>query len=366
MSEEAHPTTDHLATFLKAEPPDTEPPLFLDGGPLGEPGQLGQSEKRWLKILDWLQGLGYTFRARYQPDWVPSWLASGKIFIDCEDGRIAGPLMDATRASDGSFVALKWIDRHYSPFEPEISRFLSKPSLRDDPKNYCVPIFDVLQVPSNPATEAIIVVPLLKRVNEPRFETFGEIVAFFTQMFEVRPVVHPRGGIQFMHKHGVAHRDCTFNNIMMDATPMYPRPWHPTNPERRRDWKGRAHHYSRTQRPVKYYWIDFGHSRRYNLADGPPLERPQPGGDYMAPEHAEELLDTPCDPFPTDIYYLGNLVRTHYIKKYAGLNFMDKLVADMVQKDPSKRPTIDEVVARFADIRHALSPWKLRSRLIYK
>lgn len=43
---------------------------------------------------------------------------------------------------------------------------------------------------------------------------------------------------------------------------------------------------------------------------------------------------------------------------------MDSLVADMTQADPSKRPKIDEVVARFGDIRKSLSTWKLRSRIV--
>lgn len=43
---------------------------------------------------------------------------------------------------------------------------------------------------------------------------------------------------------------------------------------------------------------------------------------------------------------------------------MRPLVADMAQRDPSKRPTMDEVVARFDEIRRGLSRWKLRSRVI--
>ena len=43
---------------------------------------------------------------------------------------------------------------------------------------------------------------------------------------------------------------------------------------------------------------------------------------------------------------------------------MRPLVADMIQSDPSKRPTMDEVVARFDSIRRGLSRWKLRSRVV--
>lgn len=42
---------------------------------------------------------------------------------------------------------------------------------------------------------------------------------------------------------------------------------------------------------------------------------------------------------------------------------MKDLVADMVKDDPKQRPTMDEVVARFAHITKHLSNWKLRSRL---
>ena len=42
---------------------------------------------------------------------------------------------------------------------------------------------------------------------------------------------------------------------------------------------------------------------------------------------------------------------------------MQPLVTDMVQNDPNKRPTMDEVVTRFSEIRTKLSTWKLRSRI---
>ena len=42
---------------------------------------------------------------------------------------------------------------------------------------------------------------------------------------------------------------------------------------------------------------------------------------------------------------------------------MRPLIVDMVHEDPTKRPNIDEVVTRFAEIRKRLSSWKLRSRV---
>jgi hypothetical protein len=46
-----------------------------------------------------------------------------------------------------------------------------------------------------------------------------------------------------------------------------------------------------------------------------------------------------------------------------GFEFMESLVSDMVQSQPSKRPSMGEVVTRFEDIRKNLSGWKLRSRV---
>ena len=39
------------------------------------------------------------------------------------------------------------------------------------------------------------------------------------------------------------------------------------------------------------------------------------------------------------------------------------LLLAMVQKDPAKHPTIDEVINRFAKIRKRLGPLKLRARV---
>ena len=45
---------------------------------------------------------------------------------------------------------------------------------------------------------------------------------------------------------------------------------------------------------------------------------------------------------------------------------MEPLVAELVQTDPTKRPTMDEVVTRFSEIRGKISSWKLRSRIARK
>ena len=96
---------------------------------------------------------------------------------------------------------------------------------------------------------------------------------------------------------------------MFDPSKMYPEGYHPTQIDRSRDFKSRAKRYTRTQRPPRYYLIDFGLSRQYLSRKA--LDVPLRGGDKSAPEHRNA---TRCNPFHTDIYYLGKLVRQEFIQ----------------------------------------------------
>ncbi|KAI0311861.1 hypothetical protein OF83DRAFT_717094 [Amylostereum chailletii] len=319
-----------------------------------DPGGLDHYERWWRRHQPWLEQSGYKLRPRYIPRRELPWKNSKKSYSEFEEGQIPWfpYILDATRASDGAYVTLKRILPSRGVAEREINELLASISSIPDPRNHCATPLEILQVPDDDM-EQVIAMPLLRPFNDPDFDSFGEVVTFFSQIFE---------GIQFMHEHHIAHRDCTELNIMMDASPMYPQSFHPVKINRSCDWKGKAKHYTRTRRPPKYYFIDFGLSQRYDPANGPPRELPMRGGDKSAPEH--ENYDTPCDPFPTDIYYLGNMIREVFIRKYLGFEFVERLVNDMVADDPAKRPDINEVVSRFKEIRSSLGTWKLRSRPI--
>jgi hypothetical protein len=136
--------------------------------------------------------------------------------------------------------------------------------------------------------------------------------------------------MQFMHERNVAHRqahpspqfrlsdqyirDCNGNNIMLDPTPLFPQSFHPVKIDRSRDFRKSVEHYSRRDRPVKYYFIDFGLSRRYRPEERPPAEPIIIGGDRTAPEHQGSLQT--CDPFPTDVYYIGNMIREEFLQVF--------------------------------------------------
>lgn len=317
-------------------------------------GELLPYEFFWRDHQQWLEEKGYMLRPRYRPGWVPSWQGTDAFYWRFEDGISINfaQLMDAKRVSDGATVAIKRVSRKLHPYELDISQLFSTDPLAADPRNHCVPIYEVLQSPED-SDIILLVMPLLRGYNNPPLQTIGEAVEYFRQVFE---------GISFMHEHHVAHRDCMNMNIMMDPKPLFPRMYHPQREKRNVDFKGQAKYYTRTACPTKYYFIDFGLSRRYNPANGPPREYPIRGGDRTVPEFRD--LEEPCDPFPTDIYYIGNMIREDFLQTFRGLDFMTSLVSDMVQDDPTQRPVISEVAKRFEVQSSTLGFFKLRSRLV--
>ena len=99
----------------------------------------------------------------------------------------------------------------------------------------------------------------------------------------------------------------------MDPTPILPNMFHPQRPWMTRDVKKDIRPYTRTVRPVKYYFADFGLSQQFDADVENPLAVPICGGDRTVPEFQTDQV-TPRNPFPTDIYYMGNLVRRHFMQ----------------------------------------------------
>jgi hypothetical protein len=113
---------------------------------------------------------------------------------------------------------------------------------------------------------------------------------------------------------------------MLDPSNMFPESFHPAVINRSKDFRRKAKWYSRTRRPTRYLLIDFGLSRRYDPANGPPLDTPIRGGDKSAPEHQDK--GTQYNPFPTDVYYLGNLIREDFMQVYAFLSSQHTALTD--------------------------------------
>lgn len=167
---------------------------------------------------------------------------------------------------------------------------------------------------------------------------------------------------------------------MMESSKIFPDGYHFRMNFRKPDLSGPARFYTRTQRPPKYFLIDFGMSLQYEDGHDPPPE----------PSMVEDEVQMQT-PFQADVRLVGEIVReifmdvslppwsrsslfTHtdmsqghpiltHIRGYKGFELLRPLINDMVQRDAAQRPDMKDVVKRFDNIVSSLSIWKLRSRM---
>lgn len=97
--------------------------------------------------------------------------------------------MDATCNHDGKQVMLKSVPARRGQ-ELEIARQFSSPDLRRDSRNHCVPLLETLEL-SDTLDQKLMVMPYLRPFDKPHFRTFGEFVAFFTQICDVSACPFP-------------------------------------------------------------------------------------------------------------------------------------------------------------------------------
>ena len=95
--------------------------------------------------------------------------------------------MDATRMRDNHQVMLKVIYPAEGPHELMINKFFSSPELAKMPDNHCAPLLDVIEL-RRPEPQKLMVFPFLRPFNQPKIQTIGEFVAFFTQICDVRHI----------------------------------------------------------------------------------------------------------------------------------------------------------------------------------
>ncbi|KAJ7646848.1 kinase-like domain-containing protein [Roridomyces roridus] len=322
-------------------------------------GRLPQDEIFWREHYSWLKECGYLLRSRYAPGWTAPW-TDPKNVRKATEGDVMPPfgvVADATRISDGLTVLIKKSDplRNDAPIfhEGRIFRKVSSEPMASHPKNRCIQMIEILPVPDDNKFE-LIVMPFYYDWMLIPFGSVGEVLEFFAQIFE---------GLQFMHNNHMWHGDIKSDNILMDASPLFVEPVHPWKPRWTRDLSrfSRFKNQNRLEHPVKCHLIDFDLSG---------LESPRKSGTHGVPKFEDPDDMKPFDPFPVDVFYLGNLIRTHFtegepaytIKKKRGFEFMHDLVTDMLNTDPAKRPDMDQVVHRFTELKAGLSEWKLRSR----
>ncbi|KAJ7601848.1 hypothetical protein DFH06DRAFT_1311739 [Mycena polygramma] len=274
--------------------------------------ELDLVEQWWQKHQEWLETCGYLLRPRYRTGWKRPLNREQQL-------RGASWVMDAARVSDGVTVALKRVPKASASGEENIMRLLNSEPLVSHPDNPCPPLYQVLDVLDEEDVK-ILVLPYLRRFDSPPFETIGEVMDFCRQALR---------GLRFLHEHHIAHRDPHFMNIMLDPRNMYPTGFYTGNARyahRTSDLSARAKGFTRTQRPSKYYWIDYGLSV---LAPADALLPYVRGGDKNIPETQQRA--SVANPFAADVWWMGNLIQEHLMERYSGLQCLKPLVASMCQ-----------------------------------
>lgn len=319
---------------------------------LGEIGEkLLTHERKWRSRYHFLLSHGYRLRPRYHPDWEPSWRAHpNRIPLWFEDywpWREA-LLIDATREDDGQHVCLKIVPTSSS--ELAIARYFSRPEVQSDPRNHCVPLLDSFDDEDNGIS--YLVMPLLREPTDPDFLHVDDVLEFTDQVLE---------GLAFMHEHSIAHRDIAISNILMDGRPLYPDGWHPVRTGTKRDCTARSIPIYRiaSGEKIRYYIIDFGMS--VYIPPGVPRRiLGNRGADREAPELS---VHVPYDPFPTDVFILGNALRKAIDRPYFRVSFLRPLISAMVDPDPGARPTVEDALGHWREIRKQVSVFQRYTRL---
>lgn len=179
-------------------------------------------------------------------------------------------------------------------------------------------------------------------------------------------------------------RDCAYKNVMMDASALYPRGFHPILQASLPDISSDAPVLSRAAAPVNYYFIDFGISTRFTSDAPSRLVVGSWGLDGEPPELSETV---PYDPFKLDVFLIGNLMRRQFCdvrifalytsslltntsaQVYSNLTMLEPLMNRMVHQDPTRRPTAAEAHQQYKAIRRSVSPlykhWSLQPRDSY-
>ena len=89
---------------------------------------------------------------------------------------------------------------------------------------------------------------------------------------------------------------------MIESEKMFPDGYHPRKDLRKPDLSGPAKFYTRTQRPSKYFIIDFGMARRYESDNNSPVE----------PTVTKKGVQDQ-NPFQVDVYLAGELLRQGFL-----------------------------------------------------
>ena len=106
------------------------------------------------------------------------------LILDCV--QLAWDIMDATQTQEkgSSTVVLKAVDNTSHPNEIAILQFFASEELRNNPRNHCVPLYDVFADTVQPSVSLLVMQPL-RPFDDPGFVAIGEVLDFVKQTLDV-------------------------------------------------------------------------------------------------------------------------------------------------------------------------------------
>jgi serine/threonine protein kinase len=212
--------------------------------------------------------------------------------------------------------------------------------------------------------------------------------------------------MKFMHAQGIAHRNPKLcgDAIMYDPTYCYPEGFHPVVTKMNRQLLSEAFNYSRTEKPVTYYFADLRTAKRYHIGPTPYTTHHRTERRPKRADEVKNVMDYPlrwkdnfapefmtperkCDPFKVDIFLLGVEISRRFLEvrghsitskreenhgadstdplqKYRGFEWLRPLIDDMCREDPALRITAAEAYIRFLWLSASVNSSDLDGRLI--
>ncbi|KZT74482.1 hypothetical protein DAEQUDRAFT_701868 [Daedalea quercina L-15889] len=326
---------------------DTESPDYVALDEM--PGR--DVELYWRDRYAFFEKRGYQLWRRSWPGWVP--LSKAVKRARTPGGELPPyareNIMHATRILDGAQVCIKRVVSGSD--ELRIACMFSSTPLCDDPANHAVPILDTFEDEENEYI-SYLVMPLLRHIDDPPMTAVGDVVEFIDQILE---------GLVFLHERSVAHRDCSYANLMADASARNPPAYHPESYLSPGVGQVASDRPS-TEGSVKHFFIDFGLSVHVQNGSHHTRVIGNEGRDRDPPElsRGDKI---PYDPFKLDVFLIGNVFRKTFLNRYSNVRFLRPLAASMTQDDPYNRPTATGALELWRHIRsRKVGSWKRRLR----
>ncbi|KAI0345529.1 hypothetical protein BDW22DRAFT_884508 [Trametopsis cervina] len=281
------------------------------------------AETFWQSRRHFVEARGYLLNPLLQSQSVARLQTRRPLRVEYHASQKALDVIDATRLADGRRVVIKGVPTPSDELTT-LASIHQGPS-RTHPANHCVPILEVFEDTNDPEL-SYIAMPSLGRIRSSTFRNVGDVVHFTSQILL---------GLDFMHAHHVAHRDCSLKNIMVEqsesrahgppslsALPLLRHPYGPA-----------------TLGLPRYYFVNFSRS----VSQDP-------------------TKDNSENPLANDIFLVGDMLRREFLTRYANVEFLQPLIECMICSTLS-RTSASEALQEWHGILPQVSLFRRGNRL---